>query len=968
MSFFSLYHEAFNKYLCYFSCEENQIFYSYLFFMNYLSILENSPIALGNVSLKGEILYVNPAFCQLIGYSNDELKDKTLELITHPDDRELSISEFKKIQEGEQKEYSIIKRYIHKDGSVKWAKLFVIPILNNSGNPESFIGFIQDITEQQDSNEKLKRQETVFRNMFMKNPQIMAIYNTDNLAILEVNEAASTILGYSREEMLNLTIPELVADEDLKTFNEYNRNVKDKFALQKEWKVNCKNKTQVILEMNSQPLIYQGVNARHIMANDITKRKKQEIAINEYAEFIRHSQEIVQMGNWEKDYISGKLIWSENLYHLLGLDPEKVEPSFEGFIESVHPDDQNEMRSAISQTMQTMQEVNIDCRITKSDKTIGWLSNTIRSRFENNRLVKLKGISIDITKRKKIELELDLLNEIEKIINNISFQFLNGKKSETSKIINQGLEGITTYLKIDRFYIFQIDTHGENLQNTHEWCNNNTPSKADNFKKLSLKDFPWLMDQLKKAKPITCRDLDQITDVLKKENEFFSASDTVSFLIIPMYFEEKLRGFAGFETVKEKKEWDKLSVSKLTQLTDLISSELVRREGEDQLIQAKEKAEESSKLKTAFLAVISHEFRTPLNSIIGFSDIIQNITDNNEIKEFSSYIEKSGYEMLELLEDLFDLSFAHGSNIKNVPGPTTCLDLYWRAKTGLEENLFKAGKENQIKLITINHSNTIDCPITIDSKKVLQILSILSKNAVKFTEEGEIEFTIKPQKEKNQIQFFIRDTGIGIDDDKKDIIFDHFRQIDDSMTRPFEGLGIGLSIAKQLINLLKGTIEAESKVGQGSSFTVTIPTEFTNHIPAAPDHQVEKVFDDLQFMEGKFILVVDDDNFTHEIMQLYFKNINVKIQVAHNGKEAFEIVEKSKPDLILMDLIMPVMDGFEATSQIKLRWPHLPIVAVTAHSMLRERQSALEAGCDEIITKPIYRKVLYNTLVRFLKN
>lgn len=833
--------QAFYKYLCYFSCEENQISHSYLFFMNYLSILENSPIALGNVSLKGEILYANPAFCQLIGYSNNELKDKTLDLITHPDDIEQSFLEFKKIQEGQQKEYSITKRYIHKDGSVKWIKLFVAPVLNHAGNVESFIGFIQDITEQQNSNEKLRKQEAVFRNMFMRNPQIMVFYNTETLALLEVNETASRILGYSREEMLNMRITDLLADEGLKTFQEYKKQLKDAFSLRKEWKVNCKNGTQVILEVNSQPLIYQGVNARHVMANDITERKK-------------------------------------------------------------------------------------------------------------------------------IELELDLLNKIEKVINNISFQFLNGKKSETNRIIDRGLKRITTYLKIDRSYIFQIDAQGKNLLNTHECSNNNTPSKTNNFERLSLDDFPWLMDQLRKAKPVTCRDLSQLSNISKTEHSFFSLSNTISFLIIPMYFKERLRGFAGFETVREKKEWDTLSVSKLTQLTDLISSEMARREGEDKLIQAKEKAEESSKLKTAFLAVISHEFRTPLNSIIGFSDIIQNISEEEETKEFSSYIEKSGYDMLELLEDLFDLSFAYGTNIKNTPSQTNCLDLYWRAKTGLEENIFKAGKENQIKLITTNHSHSIDFPINIDGKKVLQILSILSKNAVKFTEKGEIEFTVQPLKEKNEIQFLIRDTGIGFDDDKKDIIFDHFRQVDNSMTRPFEGLGIGLSIAKQLISLLKGTIETESKVGEGSSFTITIPTEFINHIPAEPNHQKEKVFEDLQFLEGKSILIVDDDNFTHEIMQLYFKKIDVEILVAHNGKEAFDIVEKNKPDLILMDLIMPVMDGFEATSQIKLRWPHLPIVAITAHSMLRERQSALGAGCDDIITKPIYRKVLYNTLTRFLRD
>lgn len=387
----------------------------------------------------------------------------------------------------------------------------------------------------------------------------------------------------------------------------------------------------------------------------------------------------------------------------------------------------------------------------------------------------------------------------------------------------------------------------------------------------------------------------------------------------------------------------------------------LKKKTEEELLKHKGKEEESSRLKSTFLAIISHELRTPLNPIIGFSSILKESSTDETVVEFATLINNSGNEMLKLIEDLFDLSFNKGQNIKCNYKPVLYIDLYSIALACLEEIIINSGKSDQIEIISSNCTKNINYIVEVDHAKILQVLSILFKNAVKFIHHGEIEFGSEISKDINTIRLFVRDTGIGIEEEKIKIIFNLFRQANDSYSRPYDGLGIGLAIAKQLVNIMGGTIEVESKVGKGSIFSFTIPVNI--HLKEEISSSKNSIYeDDLSVFNGRTILIVDDNPFIHEIIKVQLRKFGIKFLTASNGLEAVRIVKNQVPDFILMDLVMPVMDGFEAITYIRALHPKLPISALTAHSLPKDRQRAIEVGCNEIITKPIHRDILLHIL------
>ena len=323
--------------------------------------------------------------------------------------------------------------------------------------------------------------------------------------------------------------------------------------------------------------------------------------------------------------------------------------------------------------------------------------------------------------------------------------------------------------------------------------------------------------------------------------------------------------------------------------------------------------------------------------------------------------------MLMLIEDLFDLSFSQGQNVRCNIKPILYIDLYSIALAYLEEIIMNSGKSDQIAVISPDYIKSIDYEIEIDQAKVLRVLSILFKNAVKYIHHGEIEFGSEIDKDVNTLRLFVRDTGIGIEEEKIKIIFNRFRQADDSTTRPFGGLGIGLTIAKQLVNIMGGTIDVESQVGIGSKFGFTIPVNIRLQEGTGRDSNILIHADEMSVLNGKTILIVDDNLFIHEIIKLQLRKFNIKFLLAANGLEAIRIVKNQIPDFILMDLVMPVMDGFESVTYIRALHPKIPITALTAHSLPKDRRRALEAGCDEIITKPVHRDILLHILKKHLK-
>jgi CheY-like chemotaxis protein len=252
-----------------------------------------------------------------------------------------------------------------------------------------------------------------------------------------------------------------------------------------------------------------------------------------------------------------------------------------------------------------------------------------------------------------------------------------------------------------------------------------------------------------------------------------------------------------------------------------------------------------------------------------------------------------------------------------------------------------------------------------DKGKLIQILLNLLKNALKFTKEGTIEYGYqKVDESKNNIRFFVKDTGIGIADDKHEVIFNIFRQVDETLTRNYGGTGIGLFVVKKYTELLGGEVELISKEGKGSIFYVTLPV-----LNSTSKKEPEIMESDNSALRGKTVLVVEDDEFSASFLIEVLKGMNIRNYLAQNGKEAIQICENNSTiDLVLMDLTMPEMDGYEATRLLKEKDPELIIIAQTAHAIPGDKEKTLQAGFDDYISKPILLSELNQILNRYLNN
>ncbi len=372
-----------------------------------------------------------------------------------------------------------------------------------------------------------------------------------------------------------------------------------------------------------------------------------------------------------------------------------------------------------------------------------------------------------------------------------------------------------------------------------------------------------------------------------------------------------------------------------------------------ELIVAKEAAEESERLKSVFLATMSHELRTPLNAIIGFSEFITSGEfDASESVTHAQIINKSGLDLLNMVENLLDITLINSGQICLKKRDFLLIEFLADINYIIRQERVNLDKEDiKITFDAVNINS--DYYINSDKNKLKQILINLLKNALKFTQQGEIKFWCEEitVDTKPFLKFWVSDTGIGIPKNKRKFIFDVFRQADDTKARKHEGIGIGLSVVKKLVNLFGGEVGVESEEGKGSTFYFTI-TDYKSEIKSKEPFENELI-ESVPTLYKK-ILVVEDDPPSYNLLEILIKRWGFEVAWAQNGKMALEMLAENRQfDLILMDMRMPVLNGFEATKQIKALYPKSIIIAQTAFAVDPDRENAFLAGCDNFIAKPI---------------
>ncbi len=376
---------------------------------------------------------------------------------------------------------------------------------------------------------------------------------------------------------------------------------------------------------------------------------------------------------------------------------------------------------------------------------------------------------------------------------------------------------------------------------------------------------------------------------------------------------------------------------------------IFRLNSELELIKAKEQAEESNKLKSAFLANMSHEIRTPMNSINGFTELLRNTNQPPEKqKQILDVIYKSSNQLLTIINNILDISKLEVGQAKINNRDYDLNQIIFDTLQTLPVDFFS---ESDVEIRTSMPIKGSESMIHCDSSRIQQVLTNLLQNAIKFTNKGSIE--IGYQRINNYLEFFLKDTGIGIPKEKQHLVFERFGQAEEGYARNFEGAGLGLTICKGFVELMGGKIWFESESQKGSTFYFTVP-----YIPSQNSILInQNTSDEFAYnWQGKKILLVEDEASSQNFVEMLVVPFGVKLIYALDGFEALNQVRLNPDiDLILMDIRLPRLDGIEAAKKIRLLGFNKPIIAQTANAMVEDQKLCFEAGCNDFIAKPINR-------------
>ncbi len=710
--------------------------------------------------------------------------------------------------------------------------------------------------------------------------------------------------------------------------------------------------TEVAIDDSGAPIKDPDGNTSGVVLvfRDMTERKQAEEKLQQANERLDLAQRASGAGVWDWDIEIGHIEWSPELFDLLGLDTQKDIASFEKWNSVLHPEDLEIANFRIDQALKEHANLNSEYRIIRPDGQIRWINALGHGTYDDQgRPIRMIGTCIDITGRKEAE---KALRESE------------GHARARSEELELVLNSVPAAIWIAHD---PLALHITGNKVSYEWLQ--IPLGANASKSAPEGERPDTFRMFRDGKELKPEEMPVQLSAMGKEIRdyeftFVYPDGTERYVLgnaMPLLSDNgKPRGsVSSFIDITKRKQAEEA----LHKATDELERKVQERTAE--LLKAKEAAEVAAETKSAFLANMSHELRTPMNAVIGYTSLLLDDNINAEHKEFVEGIRNGGEAMMALINDILDFSRTDKEKIKLEHSPISLKHL-------IEESLDMVAVEADKKGLDLAYTVGYGTPDTIigDHGRLRQILVNLLSNAVKFTDKGNISVSVSSQAvegNKREVSFSVKDTGIGIPHDKMSKIFEPFTQLERTISRKRDGVGLGLAITKNLVDLMEGTIWTESIVGQGTTFHVMIRAET---IPGRRlDHGDASGKCSLECVSGKKalkILIAEDNPSNQKVLVEMLKRMGYRPDAVADGREVVQALERLPYDLILMDVRMPEMDGITATRVIRRLRPDGPkIVAITAYALEGDRDKCLEAGMDDYISKPVQKKELEAILVKY---
>lgn len=855
--------------------------------------------------ISGAIIYVNDRFCEISGYRPEELLGQNHRVVkSSQHSSEFYRDMWLTIAQGNIWRGEVCNR--RKDGSLYWVETSIVPFLDNTGRPYQYVSIRTDITRIKEAELRLRLLE---RAVEASTSSIsMADAGKPDMPLIYINPAFERITGYRRDEVLGRNCRFLQGeDPGQASLDEIRRALRAGRAGEALVYNYRKDGTPFWNDLRIAPVHDEQGRLTHFIgiSDDVTKRREAEDALLQSKERLRRSQLYANIGTWDWNIQTGELIWSERIPGLFGYPEDKLEATYEHFLESVYPDDRQKVIEAVNNCVEHGFEYNIEHRCLWPDGTVRWLlerGDVVRA--EDGTPLNMLGVVQDITNRKLAE-----------------FRILD--KQARLLIFNHIIENVADA-------VITIDCAGNigSFNPAAEKLFGYSRSEVINRNVSLLMPEPYSSEHSQYlARYMSGQPAGIIGKQIELPGKHKDGSVFPMELAITVMDINNAKHFAGIlRDISERKQY------------------------EQQIIAAKDEAERANNAKSEFLSSMSHELRTPMNAILGFGQLLE--IDEGLSEEQADYVDemiKAGRHLLELINEVLDLAKIESGNVNMSLESLSCAEL-------IEECLALLRPIAQGLGVTIKDAVVGDFVIRADRTRLKQVLLNLISNAIKYNRpQGQV--AVQASAQDGLVRLAVSDTGYGIPAGRQRELFQPFSRLGAESTT-IEGTGIGLTISRRLIEMMGGAIGMASEEGRGSTFWVELPEGALKQDSQTNNPQEQAVAVKEAIADGyRYTVLYIEDNPANLrlVARILDRNPQLQLITAHTPELGLELASARHPELILLDINLPGMDGYQVLSVLRSldSTKKTPVIAISANATSRDIERGIAAGFDEYITKPI---------------
>ena len=914
-------------------------------------LAENISDVIYDLDENGQFTYVNPALIEITGYTEEELLSRSYFDLIHPDHMEaLGQFYYEQVKAGREASYYEFP-VVAKDGTTVWLGQTVQIFFE--GDRVVRVGAVaKNITELKQVRKELEASESLYRLLSENSANLVCLQNPDG-RFTYASPSLTEITGLSYDEFMALNPAKLCHPEDMDAvIAEFQEVLKGNDSIT-QYRFRHKDGGYMWLESVARPIFDENgkIFSVQTSSRDISERKQSEIRIKReeanLKALIENSTDIIWSIDNNYRYITFNSLFQKSVKEQIGVDLEIGQSLREHYYPEKASKYWLELYKRAFQGERFIEEMR---GIVDRDSYYECSFNPIVE--DNGDIIGVSVFARDISERVRVQMKrkrfqegLTLLNELSSIYDLGYTELIEHAIKEVCLFFDMELGILSNIRDNDYFVRSTVDNSGEiALQKNQQ---------------LILTDT--FCEVTHSTQSIVA--INHASHTPYKEHPCYGILGLESYLGAPVSIGKEPYGTLCIGSKAPRKvAFDNYDKEFFEVFARWVGAILERRNYEKLLLEEKEKAENASKAKANFLSTMSHEIRTPLNAIIGMTHILLQDNPKKTQMENLNILKFSGENLLVLVNDVLDINKIESGHLQLEQSDFNLKELLESIRSSLIYSIEAKGLQSEII-----YDPSLPETVTGDSVRIAQVLNNLLSNAIKFTKNGEVSVKAENKGLADgmvRIYLEVKDSGIGMSEEELSMVFQRFMQASSSTTREYGGSGLGLTIVKGLLELMGSSISVDSHPGGGScfSFELTLPV-------AQKEAQVKAVYQpDLGSISisNIHILLVEDNKVNQMVASKFLNKWGIQVTTAENGLEAIDEVKKQEFDLILMDLQMPLMDGYEATKAIREMGINVPILALTASVRIGQKNRAMKVGMNDFLVKPLTPADLYQKIARYV--